>query len=192
MALVNQADLEARLGRTLTTEEATAFTTINAANQAYIEKLIGSSLEATTETTRYYDGGLQHLAIDPCTDISAVKLYDYDYTVVDTYDTSDYTTEPVNQTLKTMIRNRWGKFTRGMNYVGVTAKFSIAGDTNIQNIVKNVLLALNSLVLEANINIQQESIEGYSVNRTNLTTLANSFKQHPSIQPLFYLFPEVI
>jgi hypothetical protein len=39
MALVSQSDLEARLGRPLTAEEATAFTSINAAHQAYIENL---------------------------------------------------------------------------------------------------------------------------------------------------------
>lgn len=38
MALITKVDLEARLGRDLTSEESTAFTIINAAVQSSVEK----------------------------------------------------------------------------------------------------------------------------------------------------------
>ena len=60
MALIEQSDLEARLGRSLTAEEASAFTIVNTANQAYVEGMIGSSVESVAEATRYFDGGVQH------------------------------------------------------------------------------------------------------------------------------------
>ena len=73
MALISQSELENRLGRELTTQEANDFDTQNLALQTYVEKWIGSSLEAVDETTRYYDAGSQHTMIDPATEITAVK-----------------------------------------------------------------------------------------------------------------------
>ena len=61
MALISQSEVEARLGRSLTAEEASSFTSINNALQAYVERMIGSSVESVAASTRYYDGGVQHL-----------------------------------------------------------------------------------------------------------------------------------
>lgn len=102
--------------------------------------MIGSSIESVSASTRLYDGGVQHLSIDPCTSITAVKYVDDDTDVEYTFDSSDYTAEPVNRTLKTMLRNRAGKFGTGMNNVQVTAKFSIYEDTATLSVVKDALL----------------------------------------------------
>lgn len=185
MALLTQSDVEARLQRSLTAEEQTAFTVINAALQASVERMIGSGVEEASETTRYYDGGMQHLKIDPCTNISSVKQVDDDDAVVYTYDTSDYTTEPRNRTLKTMIRHRNNSgFVRGINNIAVAAKFSIYGDTDTLNIVKDAML--NALVAEVqnSNNIKRESIEGYSVEYASTEAKA-------ALAPIKYLFPEV-
>lgn len=184
MALISQSDLEARLQRSLTAEEATAFTIINSAVQAYVEKLIGSSVESKTATTRYFDGGVQHRRIDPCTDITAVAYVDDDQVVYSTFDTTDYTKEPINRTLKTMLRNRAGRFAVGINNVAVTAKFSIYGDTDVLNIVKDAILSALEGEINNNSNIKAESIEGYSI--TYASTEAKA-----SLDKLKYLFPEV-
>ena len=184
MALIAQSDLEARIGRALTAEEASSFTVINAALQAYVEKLIGSSVEAANASSRYYDGGVQHLSVDPCTDISRIDLVDDDYNAVYEYDTSDYTTDPVNQTLKTMLRHRSGCWVTGINNIKVTAKFSTYGDTSTTNIIKDALLdALASEIQNSN-NIQKESIEGYSVEYAS--TEAKS-----ALNKIRYLFPGI-
>lgn len=185
MSLISQSDLEARLGRTLTPEEVTSFTIINSATQRMVEEMIGSSVEQQDATTRYYDGGLQHLRIDPCTDISEVKYTDDYSAVFYTLLTSDYTNEPINKTLKTMIRHRSGKFMTGINNITVTAKFSIYGDSGILNIVKSAML--DSIVAEmqnAN-NVKKESIEGYSVEYVTPES-KNAFST------IRLLFPEVI
>lgn len=163
MALISQSDLEARLGRPLNASEISAFTIINNANQSYIEKRIGSGVESVSATSRYYDGGLQHLPIDPCTGITAVTLVDEDNNTDLEVDTSDYTTEPVNTTLKTMVRYRYGKFNYGLNNIKVTAKFSIYDDTPTLNIVKDALLEALVSEIDNGENILKESIEGYSV-----------------------------
>lgn len=184
MALISQADLQARLGRTLTSDEATAFTVINNAVQSYVESLIGSSVESANESTRYFDGGVHTLSINPCTDITAVKYVDDDSAVEYTFDSSDFTKEPINKTLKTYLRNRLGKFVRGINNVAVTAKFSIFGDTETLNIVKDAMLSYLSSEIENSSNITKESIEGYSVEFA-------STESKSSLSPIKYLFPGV-
>lgn len=181
--LITQADLEARLGRALTSEEVTAFTIINSANQAYVERvIIGSSVESVSESTRYFDGGLQHLPIDPCTSLTAMKIVDDDQVVTDTFDTTDYTVEPINKTLKTMIRYRNGKLPRGIRNIAVTAKFSIYEDTDVLNMVKDALLSALESEFNNTDNISSESIEGYSVQYASTQT-KNALKKIKGIFP---------
>jgi hypothetical protein len=161
--LVTQTDLENKLGRVLTSEEAVNFTLINTAIQSYVEKMIGSSVEAESLSTRYYDGGMMNLAVDPCTDIDKVEY-------VDTYENSEYifddneiTVEPRNSTLKTMLRLRYKKFNNGFNNIAVTAKFSTYADDKITAIIKNTILDANVELIEGKEDVSSESIEGYSV-----------------------------
>lgn len=185
MSLIAKADVEARLGRALTAEESTAFTLINQANQVYVEKWLGSSVEQASEATRYYDGGLQHMKIDPCTNITAVKWVDQYGNVTETFLTTDYTLEPINRTLKTMIRYRYGKFYDGFNCIAVTGKFSIYGDSDILALVKNALLDAIVSEVDSSDNIVKESIEGYSVEFAKTAT-------KNSLDSIKFLFPEVI
>ena len=184
MALISSTELEQRIGRSLTTDEASTFTLLNNALQAIVEKMIGSSVESVSATTRYYDGGVQHLAIDPCTSFTSLKLVDDDYVVIDTYDTTDYTTEPINKTLKTMVRFRQGKFQTGINNIAVEAKFSIYEDTTTLNIVKSALLESLVAELTNNDNIQRESIEGYSIEYMTNETKDN-------LSAIKFLFPGI-
>jgi len=162
--LVSQSDLEAKLGRNLTTREVQAFEIVNKANQYYIEDfLLGSPVEEVSATSRYYDGGLQHLPIDPCTEVTRIDWVDDDQNVVEQLDSTDYTLEPVNKTLKTMLRWRSGALPTGINNIKITGKFSTYGDTRVTSIIRDAIL--ESLVAEVNNtgNIKRESIEGYSV-----------------------------
>lgn len=101
------------------------------------------------------------------------------------YDTTDYTKEPINKTLKRYIRHRSGAFMNGINNIRVTAKFSIYDDTEMLNVVKSALLdAIVAEMQNAN-NVKKESIEGYSVEYVT----AESKNAFSSIR---LLFPEVI
>lgn len=185
MALITQSDLEAKLKRNLSSEEQTAFTVINAAMQAHVENIIGSSVEEEDESNRFYDGGFRDLIIDPCTSISAVKEVDDNFNVVQTFNTEDYIEEPHNRTLKTRIHYRLGKFPPGPKRIQVSAKFSIFADTDTLNIVKDALL--NALVSEISTgtNIKSEKIEGYSIEYA--TT-----QSQDSLDKLRYIFPRII
>ena len=185
MALISQSDLETRLGRSLTSEETSAFDGINNALQAEIERRIGSSLESVSLSTRYYDGGIQNLAIDPCTSISSVKYVNDSDVEESTVDTTDYIAEPRNRTLKRWLRTRYTRFQRAYNNVAVNAKFSIWEDTAMRAEIKNLML--ESLVSEYNDNedVIKESIEGYSVEYASAQTKAN-------LNKISSLFPEII
>lgn len=185
MALIAQAELEQRLNRSLTANEVALFPLVNMALQSYVEDMIGSSLEVTTASLRYYNGGVQHLAIDPCYDITEVTYRDENQLVDDTIDPDDYTTYPANKTIKTQITARFGRFVRGYNNIGVTAKFSIAGDANTVAIIKRSLLELLASEIESNDNINKESIEGYSVEYAKSET-------RDQLERLAYLFPRII
>ena len=186
MGLISQANLEARLGRSLNANEANAFTIINGANQAYVERvIIGSGVESASVTARYYDGNLQHIPIDPCTDVASIKLVDEDEVVTETIDSSDYTLEPRSRTLKTELRYRYGKFPRGINVVQVNAKHSIYADTDILNIVKDALLQALESEINNTDNIKRRSIEGYSVEYAGTET-------KDALSKLKGLFPSII
>ena len=164
MALVSQSDLEKRLGRQLTTDEAQSFAVINNTIQQYVERKIGSSVESVSPSTRYYDGGVQNLEIDPCTELTTVAYVDDEFNVESTLLASDFTKEPVNRTVKTMIRRNYARFNYGMNNVAVTAKFSIYDDAGTRDIVKNAILDMLTSVIDNKEGVKSESIEGYSVN----------------------------
>lgn len=183
MALINQADLEARLGRSLSADEASLFTTIQNGVQKTIENLLGVSVEDASATTRYYDGGTQNVDIDLCTGVTAIKLVDDDYVVQETLDTSDYIVEPINQTLKRYLRYRAGKMPTGFNTIAVTAKFSIYDDTELLSIVKVAALDILVSAMLNRENIRKESIEGYSVELTDYQEL-RSVKHLLSMLPV--------
>lgn len=184
MALISQSELEAKLGRSLTTDEQNAFTTLNNAVQKEVESIIGSSVEEVSETSRYYDGGLQHLKIDPCTSISSVKLVDDDEDEVYTYLDKDITLEPRNSTIKQMLRRRSGVFVTGINNIKVTAKFSIYDDEDMRNVVKEAILDYLVQEIDENSNIKRETIEGYSVEY--IRSSANE-----ALSRIRFYFPEV-
>lgn len=185
MALISKSDVEARIGRSLTASETSAFAIINAAVQAHVENIIGSSVESVGATTRYYDGGKQNLQIDPCTSITAVKYVDSDVNVEQTLEDSDYTTEPVNRTLKWVVRSRYGRFYTGFNNVSITAKFSIYEDTSMLSIVKDAMLGAIESEVGNSDNIIKESIEGYSVEFASTEAKA-------SLSKIYAVLPRII
>lgn len=163
MALLSQSDLEAKLNRTLTSSEVTMFNIQNVALQKYVEERIGSALETVSATTRYYDGGKQHLPIDPCTEVSLVQYIDVTRTVITDIPTLYYLVESLNKTLKTQLTYQYGCFVGGYSNIAVTAEFSIAGDVAAVAFVKDIMLNALALMIQNTTNIKMEDIEGYKV-----------------------------
>lgn len=185
MALISQSELEARLGRSLTAEEASAFTLINAALQAHVEKMIGASVEAVEATTRYFDGGVQHLKIGPVMSVTSLTQVDDSNTLIQTYTTSDYVVDPTYKDIKMMIRHRSGPFVNGINNIAVTGKFSIYDDEDMRNIVKDSMLDALVSEIQNTSNISKESIEGYSVEYISSDAKA-------ALSRIKFYFPEII
>lgn len=182
MALITQTDIEAKLGRSLSADEIQTFNLLNLSIQAYVERMIGSSVEDVAPSTRYYDGGVMNMSINPCTDITEVKYVDENQATEYAFLENEVTKEPVNRTLKTMIRNRYIQFNTGFNNVAVTAKFSIYGDENMRNIVKSALIDMIAEGVENKEDILSETIEGYSINYDKMS----STKSVDALKMLFY------
>lgn len=178
MALITQTELENRLGRTLSSDEASSFAVINQTVQAYTERMLGTKVESVSPTTRYYDGGVQNLEIDPCTQITIVSYVDEAQATESQVLDTDYAKEPINRAVKTWLRSRWGTFNTGINNVAVTAKFSIYDDADTLAIVKNAMLEMLTEILDSKESVSSESIEGYSVtfDRLSQTTGAKALK----------------
>ncbi len=113
-----------------------------------------------------------------------VAYADEDGSTSDNIDETEYTKEPKNRVMKTMLRWRTKSIT-GINNIKVTAKFSIYDDTDVLNIIKDALLSS----LEAEItnvdNLTKETIEGYSVEFATTET-------KDALNKIKGLFPNVI
>lgn len=172
MAYTNQTLITNYLQRNLNANEIAFLTVLLPAIKKWIDRKTSSTFDSASETTRYFDGGGRTVDIDPCTDITAVKAYNNDGTVADTYtDGEDYIAEPVNETVKRELVRRSGRFPKGNKRVGVTAKFSEHGEAgavpdDIQTVA--TILAAETLnqgkIASSGGNVASESLEGHSIN----------------------------
>jgi len=162
MAYITQSELEGYLKRDLTSAEEGIFATILSAVKKAIDNWCDTNFDNVTErTNRYYDGGKQEVSIDPSKDISEIAYVDEDLESDDLWETDDYIAEPINQTIKTSLRNRAGKTNAGMKNIRVTAKFT-SYDTEVPAGVKLACFRLIGDVLDNPRGLKSESIEGYS------------------------------
>lgn len=164
--------VKAYLKRELTSDESVYLTILLPAIDKWINNYTDSSFSEVAETTRYYDGGANSIDIDPCTDITAVAAIDWlsdPQATLYTYLDTEYTAEPVNETVKNEIRRRHGCFGNGTNRIAVTAKFSeYDGGTpaDIQIAATRIAAGLfnSSSFTDENGNaIKSEDIEGHKI-----------------------------
>lgn len=163
------------LQRTLTADETAYLVILIPAIKIWLDRKLGTTFDSAAETTRYYDGGGNVVNIDPATTITAVKTYNNDGTLADTYtDLEDYVAEPINETVKTQLVRRSGIFPRGNRRVAVTAVFSEYDATNTK-VPEDIQVAatriaadvLQSSSQSTTANVASESLEGHSISYKN-------------------------
>lgn len=140
MAYSTQAQIEAILGRSLTADETTLLAGIQAGADKWIDAQTGVSFGDLTGS-KYYDGGLSVLAIDPVRSITAIELVDYNLDTVYTYvEDQDYIVLPENDGLIRALQKRSypesvffdsldgdaGVWPHGLKRIKVTGNFSYA------------------------------------------------------------------
>jgi hypothetical protein len=171
MSYTNSTLITNFLQRSLNANETAYLATLLPAIDKWIDRVLNSTFASVNATTRYYDGGVRNLDIDPCTVISAVKSLNSDGTTSYDYDlitTPDVVYEPVNETVKREIRKRNGCFPRGVQNIAVTAKFSEydgAVPEDIQIIATQLAAGVLNQGRNASSggNVQSESLEGHSI-----------------------------
>lgn len=174
MAYTNQTLITNYLQRTLTANEIAFLVILIPAIKQWIDRKTSSTFDSAVATTRYFDveGRGRSIDIDPCTDITAVGLYDVDGNLEQTYTTlTDYVAEPVNETVKRELVKRNSTWATGYRRIAVTAKFSEYGESgavpdDIQTVA--TILAAETLnqgkIASSGGNVSSESLEGHSIN----------------------------
>ena len=164
MEYTSQALIEAFLGRSLSANEIVILPYAAEAAEGYINDQIHTSFgDSTAPSTRYYDGGSRILEIDPCTDITKVELIDVDETSLHEFTKDeDYEARPRNESLKTWIEKRVGKFRRGVANVAVSATFSRGSSVPKDIAWLATFLTARLFGKDIKEGMKSESIEGYS------------------------------
>lgn len=179
------------LQRTLTSDEIALLNTLIPAVQIYIDDITNSTFDQVEESTRYYDGGVESVDIDPCTAITAVKTIDNSGSDNTTYTTvSDYIAYPQNKTVKNELRKRYGAWARGAHRIAVSAKFS-EYDGKVPEDIQIVATRLAVGYINAGkradtSNISSESLEGHSINydQASSSTLDGIAMSDPTVQSI--------
>jgi len=170
MEYTSQALIEAFLGRSLSANEIVILPYAAEAAEGYINDQIHTSFgDSTAPSTRYYDGGSRILEIDPCTDITKVELIDVDETSLHEFTKDeDYEARPRNESLKTWIEKRVGKFRRGVANVAVSATFSRGSSVPKDIAWLATFLTARLFGKDIKEGMKSESIEGYSRQFTDI------------------------
>lgn len=191
MAYTNRPLVETFLQRDLTENEAAFLAVILPALKVWIDKRLNSCFDEVSATTRYYDGGVRSLTIEPCTAIAKVEAINDDGT--DSYeytDTYEFVTEPQNQTVKTEIRKRLAKFPRGTHRIAVTAKFSEYDNgvpADIQVLATRLAAGIlnQGKVASQGGNILNESLEGHEIRyQMNTSTIEGIAVDDPTVSAI--------
>lgn len=170
MAYTDTTQVSNFLQRALTSYETAELPNLIAAVKKWLDTYLSSTFDVVSSSTRYYDGGVRNLSIDPCTEITEVKSVSDDGSSSYIYTLStEYIAEPQNQTVKNELRKRISPFPHGIARVAVTAKFSEydgAVPSDIQIVATRLVAALINSGKQADISgtgIKSESLEGHSV-----------------------------
>lgn len=182
MAYTTSSQVSDFLQRSLNAYETSELTTLIAMVKIWIDKRLNSTFDSAVSSTRYYDGGVRNLDIDPCTAITKVEAINDDGT--DSYEYTsgtEYLAEPQNETVKREIRKRLARFPRGLHRIAVTATFS-EYDSGVPADIQVLATRLVAGLINAGKfagqggNVLEESLEGHSVkymqNTSNIEGLA--------------------
>ena len=199
MAYTTSGKIQYYLQRTLTSNETNLLTTLLPAIKKWIDRQLNSTFDSASATTRYFDGGYRSLDIDPCSSVTGVVAVNDDLTSSYTYTVdTEYIALPYNETIKTEIIKRVGKFPSGTNRIAVTATFSEYDGAVPEDIeLVATILAANIINQGKNAsvggNVASESLEGHSVTYdTGDNTLEGLARNNPQIQSILQSRKEIM
>lgn len=192
MAYTTAAQISDYLQRALTTDETDWLAILIPAIQIWIDLKTNSTFDIAVESSRYYDGGLSAIQIEPATAITEVTTVQEDSTL--TEDTPaltenvDFILEPYNQTVKNEIVKRHGYWPSGKKNLKVTAKFS-EYDGGVPSDIAVIATRIAAGIINAGKvdssggNVASESLEGHSITYdTSQTAIENITSQDAIIQ----------
>ena len=192
MAYTTASHISDYLQRALTTDETDWLAILIPAIQIWIDRKTNSTFDIAVESSRFYDGGLTAIQIEPATEITEVTTVQEDSTL--TEDTPaltenvDFLLEPYNETVKNQIVKRFGYWPSGKKNIKVTAKFS-EYDGGVPSDIVVIATRIAAGIINAGKvdssggNVASESLEGHSITYdTSQTAIENITSQDAIIQ----------
>ena len=178
MAYTTKEQVEKFLKRTLTSDEDATFDVMLSAVETYIDNFTGSTFGEVEATTRYYDteGDCSDMIdIEPVQSVTKVSALNYDKTTSYDYtENVEYILEPLNETIKNQLINRFGHWGSHYQRVSITGKFT-EYDYDGNKVPDDIQMVATRLVgglfkqgadmIESG-NIKAESLEGHHVTYT--------------------------
>ncbi len=198
MAYTDATQVSNFLQRALTSYETNELAAIIATVQKWIDARLNSTFDTVGATTRYYDGGVRNLDIDPCTNITQVEAINDDGT--DSYIYSapyEYVAEPQNNNVKREIRKRLAAFPRGVHRIAVTAQFSEYDGGIPADIVTLATRIVVGILNQGKIagsggNVLQESLEGHEIRyQMNTSAIEGIAQDDPTIAAILAMHDEL-
>ena len=158
-----------QLQRDLNQYEEDLLATLIPAVDDWIDNYLGTTfIEKDSTETRYFDIEGRVADIDPCTEITTLKLVDWERNVVATYTSlENYLALPLNETVKTQIqfRNYPVRSEGGLEVVAKFSEYNEGVPEDIQVVATRIcsqLVGRSASGAETS-GVVKESIEGYSV-----------------------------
>lgn len=191
MAYTDSTQISNFLQRSLTAYETAELSNIISAIQTWIDRRLNSTFDSVASSTRYYDGGVRSLDIDPCIDITQVEAINDDGSDSYIYSTTyEIVYEPQNETVKREIRKRLNYFPRGVHRIAVTAKFSEYNQgvpTDIQILATRLVVGVINAGKFASSggNILLESLEGHEIRyQINPSSMLGISQDDPTVMAI--------
>lgn len=199
MAYTDATQVSNFLGRALTAYETSELTNIIAAIKTWLDKRLNTTFDSAAPSTRYYDGGVRNLNIDPCIGITQVETLNDDGANSYIYSTPyEIVYEPQNETVKREIRKRLAPFPRGVHRVAVTATFSEydgAVPADIQILATRIAAGIINQGKYAGSggNVLQESLEGHEIRfQIGVATIGGIATDDPTVAAILAQRQEIM
>lgn len=165
MAFTTKANIEKFIGSTIPSGDVTYLNILISAVDRYIETITGRKFIYDAESSyRYYDGDNQReIMIDNCKSIEEVSILDEYGNVVETVNSADYHTYPLNETNKFSIYLKFRRAPYAKRTIKIKAKWG-SFDTAPDDIVYAATALVGNMYLaQQDKGIKSESLGAYSV-----------------------------
>lgn len=171
MLYTDQAKVEAFLGRVLTAAELIILPTIVAAVERQIDTILDTTFKNTAAlygATRYFDGGVGHIDVDPFQNLTSIEMISPDGSITVTLDATTYVLQPYSGNVTRTITIRYGRIPKGYKDIKIIADFTefAAEEAGVPSDIQLIATRVVGTIIanpDLASGLKAETIEGHQV-----------------------------